>query len=165
MPMLSRIALFVARTAITAWIGAAVLFVMVGVREVTSPQFSLEVKDQLAVLRFPLFYLTGWTLVTLTFLGSMFISPASGMGRKSRWLTTGLPGVVLCSMILDYNLIYLPLVKVVTPPGQPRTAAFEALHTQSSHLNTVNLGLCVIAACLLNWPRSSPAIPLEQRHA
>jgi hypothetical protein len=165
MPMLSRIALFVARTAITAWIGAAVLFVMVGVREVTSPQFSLEVKDQLAVLRFPLFYLTGWTLVMVAHSSSLFIRPSVGKRRWTYEVASGLLGVVFCSMLFDYFWIYVPLVKVVTPPGQPRTAEFEVLHTWSSRINILNLGLCLIAACLLNWPRSSPAIPLDQRDA
>ena len=58
--VMSRAALTLARLLLSAWFGAAVLFVVIGVREVTHPGFDSMVRDQLAVLRFPAYYVCGF---------------------------------------------------------------------------------------------------------
>ena len=50
---MSRLALLVARFASSAWVGAAVLFVINGVQQATSGQFESMTTDQLVLLRFP----------------------------------------------------------------------------------------------------------------
>ena len=152
----SRIALFVARTAVTAWVGAAVLFVVVGVTEVTSPQFSLDVKDRLAVLRVPLFYTAGAILLTTAWCCVTLVAALPGARRRG-WICSTLLTLSLLGMAADYQWVFLPLVKVVTPPGQTRTAEFETLHQRSSRVNTANLALCLVTMGLLNWPRKVDA--------
>ncbi len=150
--MIPRMALFVARVALTAWVGAAVLFVIVGVREVTSPDFSGEVKDRLVSLRFPIFYAAGFALVGTAWISTGLSNIPSQFSRRSRWLVLSLVTVALLGMASDYLWIYLPLQEMVTPPGQPRTPRFIELHRWSARVNTINLALCLVAAGLLNWP-------------
>lgn len=152
---LVRCAWFLARLSVTAWIGAAVLFVAVGVREVTSPDFSHEVKDRLVLLRFPLFYLAGFTLVGLALLSSLILTVQERPRRRRVLGMVGLLSLALAGMTVDYTGTYLPLVRQITPPGQPRTAEFQTLHRRSTRVNTVSLTLCLIAACLANWPRGA----------
>lgn len=140
-----------ARSAVTAWVGAAVLFVMVGVSEVTSPDFSSEVKDQLVVLRFPLFYATGFVLVGSGWLFTTLAPRSKTISGWRAWSITVLLTVALVGMVGDYFAIYLPLEDMVTPPGQPRTPEFQTLHQWSARINTFSLLLCMVAASLLNW--------------
>ncbi len=60
---MTRLALCLARLCASAWVGAAVLFVVVAVGQVLSRQFSSEVTDRLVALRFPPYYLFGFGLV------------------------------------------------------------------------------------------------------
>lgn len=157
---LSKLSLCVSRLALSAWIGAAVLFVVVGVAEVTSPEFTSTVKDQLAVLRFPLFYAAGFSLVGLS-LGLTGLLPwPAGYGTLRRWSVPILLLIALLGMVADYQWVYLPLERLVTPPGQVRTQEFETLHKRSSQVNTINLAFCLVAASLLNWPGS-----MSDRHS
>jgi hypothetical protein len=50
---MSRCALLFARFLLAAWFGAATLFVIIGVREVSYPGFESAIRDQLVLLRFP----------------------------------------------------------------------------------------------------------------
>lgn len=152
---LSKLSLCVSRLALSAWIGAAVLFVVVGVAEVTSPLFTSTVKDQLAVLRFPLFYAAGFSLVTLAFCLTACCPWPAGYGSARRWAVPALLALALVGMLADYQWVYLPLERLVTPPGQVRTQEFVTLHKRSSQVNTINLAFCLIAASLLNWPGST----------
>ncbi|OYW18120.1 MAG: hypothetical protein B7Z55_11215 [Planctomycetales bacterium 12-60-4] len=162
--MIPRIALFVARWALTAWIGAAVLFVVVGIREVTSPDLSSEVKDRLATLRFPFFYAAGFGLVGVTWLAGLFCRVNHSFSRRRQWLVLGLVTIALVGMAADYISIYCPLAELVTPPGKPRTQQFMELHRWSARVNTVNLLLCMAAATLLNWPVARAPVALPESH-
>jgi len=148
---IAQIAAWIARSVITAWVGAAILFVMVGVREVTAPDFSSEVKDRLVVIRFPLFYATGLTLVGIgLFLNAFMQRPLSVSALRGRAIS-GLLMLALIGMVCDYVGIYQPLEAMVIPPGQPRTPEFTRLHQWSTRINMVNLTCCLIAAGLMNW--------------
>lgn len=155
--MWASLSLCVARMSLTAWIGAAVLFVIVGVREVMHPELTSEVKDVLAVTRFPAYYACGATLLA--------VSGAALLGcRKHPALTTHIAALSLAliataalTMLADYVWIYRPLAALITPPGQPRTQQFLSLHKWSQQINTLQLMLCLIAAALLQWPRRPPA--------
>lgn len=152
MPSLPQVGLFVARLTISAWIGAAVVFVIVGVREVTSPDFSDTVKDQLVVLRFPVFYAAGFSLVSLSLAGCLLTRPDEELSRRGRMVACGLLVVTLASMLGDYFAIYQPLLEIVIPPGRPRPRAFQTLHQWSARINSVNLLLCLVVACCVLWP-------------
>lgn len=62
--------LFTARISTAAWIGAALLFVVVGVMEVTRGGFDSPTKDRLVAVRFPAFYACGGILVALGWIGT-----------------------------------------------------------------------------------------------
>ena len=145
--LMTRLSLAIARFCIAAWIGAAVLFVIVGVREVTVPEFTSEVKDQLVTLRFPAYYITGATLVGLALAASV----ASSAIRTTWGWRIALAMLLLAGglMAADYVWIYSPLAAMVTPPGQARTMAFVTLHHWSMRINTAHLVACLIAAVAL----------------
>ncbi len=143
-PLLARCGLAIARFCVAAWIGAAVLFVIVGVREVTTPEFTSEVKDRLVTLRFPAYYLAGGLLTGLGVLATGIAAWQS----PSRTVGFALAALVIAGgvMAVDYVWIYSPLAALVTPPGQPRTQAFVSLHHWSMRINTVHLTACFLAA-------------------
>lgn len=153
MTVLRTLGLWWARFAVSAWIGAAVLFVIVGVREVTAEDFSSEIRDRLVVIRFPWFYATGFTLVTSALLATGLARGHQHLSRIARLLAMGLLTLALVGMIADYLAIYRPLERMVVPPGQPRTEQFTTLHRWSTRINSANLLLCAVAAGLLTWPR------------
>lgn len=141
-------ALATARFCVSAWIGAAVLFVIVGVREVITPDFSSEVRDRLVAIRFPAYYVAGVALTGVALVATLLArlqSPTRGLRLALFALT-----MAVVMMAYDYVQIYTPLVRMVTPPGQPRTAAFVALHKSSMRINTAHLAACLVAAIALS---------------
>jgi hypothetical protein len=48
------------RLAISFWVGGAILFVITSVAEQRYPPFDSLIRDQLATIRFPLYYIFGW---------------------------------------------------------------------------------------------------------
>lgn len=152
--VVARLGLAAARFCVAAWIGAAVLFVLVGIREVTTPEFTSEVKDRLVTLRFPVYYAAGVSLVVLAFLATALAST----GRKTWGLRIALLMLLLAGglMVADYLWIYTPLSALVTPPGQPRTMAFITLHHWSMRINTAHLVACLAAAIGLFATETNP---------
>jgi hypothetical protein len=145
-----RIALFLARTAVTAWVGAAVLFVVVGVAEVVYPGFGSEIRDQLVVIRFPWYYRFGIALMGTGFVGTL--GAASEFPPLRRRIVAGLLATALVVFVAEHFLIYVRLAEMVTPPGQPRTVEFMLYHKLSMWINFADLALCLAATGLLNWP-------------
>ena len=141
-----------ARFCLPAWIGAAVLFVWVGVREVTTPEFTSEIKDRLVTLRFPSYYMTGATLLSCAGAGCL-IALTSRYSRRAVLVPLLLVLIASGLMAYDYLSIYSPLAALVTPPGKPRTMEFLSLHQWSMRINTVHLALCLVAAL---WLQKSP---------
>ncbi|MDZ4688229.1 MAG: hypothetical protein SH850_24410 [Planctomycetaceae bacterium] len=152
MSSLQTLGLWLARIAVSAWVGAAVLFVIVGVSEVTTADFDSTIRDRLVVVRFPWYYATGFTLVPLGALGTAIAHGHRQLSRRAWLAALVLLLLALVGMTGDYLGIYQPLERMVTPPGQPRTAEFVTLHRWSARVNGVNLLLCAVAAGLLSWP-------------
>lgn len=146
---MSRLALAVARFAVSAWVGAAVLFVITSVREVRYGGFDSTIRDQLAALRFPPYYAAGFILIGVGIAGTVIAWPRL---RPRALAIAGLLGTALVLMVVDYFWIYGPLEDMITPPGQSKPARFQTLHVASEWVNGANVLLCVIAAALLNWP-------------
>ena len=155
-PFPARFGLFLVRFCLSAWIGAATLFVIVGVTEVTRGNFDSKTKDVLVAIRFPAFYVCGATLVSLGLIGAWFAGNSAIFSRYRRITTFVLLVIVLLIMAVDYFLIYQPLLQMVTPPGQPKTARFVTYHTASKWINLIGLTVCFIATSLVNWPTSPP---------
>jgi hypothetical protein len=143
---MSRALLLLARFVLSAWFGAATLFVIIGVREVRFPEFSSTIRDQLVLLRFPMYYACGFTLLGIA-LVSQVILIGRGWRRSALFAACGLTAVALGLMVYDYPCIYRPLEQMITPPGQTMPAAFLLLHRWSETVNAVQLG-CALAAAL-----------------
>lgn len=152
---LPRLSLFVARFCSSAWIGAAILFVIVGVTEVTRGGFDAATKDVLVAVRFPAYYVSGVTLVCCSWLGALFAGNSALFPRSRRISSLVLLTGVLAVMALDYVLIYLPLLRMVVPPGQAKADSFIHYHEASKWVNLVGLTLCLIATLLIQWPGRS----------
>jgi hypothetical protein len=153
---MSQIAITIARIVSSAWVGAAVLFVINGVQQATSGQFESMTTDQLVVLRFPSYYVMGFSLVGAAWLGSAFSGEQLSLRRRGTVL--GLFGLALGMMLFDYLVVYVPLAEMITPPGQARPQGFQTLHHWSKMINAVDVGLVLLGAFLVNWPaRTAPA--------
>lgn len=137
-----------ARFATSAWVGAATLFVITSVVEVTDPRLDSTVRDVLVAVRFPAFYATGAVLLGTAWLATL-------IGR--RWFSAVLLTITLGLMAVDYVAVYQPLVELVTPPGKPRTEAFQTYHRWSEGLNGVELLLSLVAALTLCSRNLCPA--------
>ncbi len=157
---MQRICLTIARFALSAWIGAAALFVVASIAEQRSTTFGSDVKNVLAALRFPAYYGFGFVLVGLGFVGG-----AMGIDRhqsRRRWcVLVGCLVPALVLMIVDYFAIYSPLHAIVTDPSGVRDARFQQLHQWSEQINTIDVTLCAIAAIAVCWPEKRPQ-PLTQ---
>lgn len=158
MSLWQQVAVDAGRFCLNAWVGAAVLFVIVGVTEVTSSQVDSTMRDILVTLRFPWYYRTGFTLLGCSLL-TVLLGGASWGWR--RWLLLVLIAGALGLMVADYYTIYVPLVDLVTPPGQPRTPAFASCHQASTAINTAGLALILLACfvCTGRFPQSVVARP------
>jgi peptidoglycan/LPS O-acetylase OafA/YrhL len=148
---MTRLGLLLARFCSSAWIGAATLFVVVAIRQVTSRQFETDVTDRLVALRFPPYYLFGFLLVGVAFL-SAIVARTRLRGRLRKVTAIGGLGTALVLMAADYQAIYRPLVAMITPPGRSRPPEFQTYHRLSEAVNTVELALVLAAAVALNWP-------------
>jgi len=161
-----RTGLTVSRLAAAAWVGAAALFVVTAVREVTCPDFDSPTKDALVLLRFPAYYTFGFSLVAIALVGS--IASVAGVARRTessgsqdlkrerRRLQTA-SGLLACALLvmgIDFATVYGPLAEMITPPGRARLAEFRTYHRASVWLNMADVGLCALAAALLCWPSS-----------
>lgn len=147
-----RAALFVARFCTSAWIGAATLYVIVGILEVTRGGFDTATKDTLVGIRFPPFYLAGAILVTLAWIGACAAELHPDLPHRRRAFAILALLAVLALMAVDYFWIYSPLAAMVTPPGQTKPASFKAYHEASKYINLLGLIFTWVAAVALNWP-------------
>jgi hypothetical protein len=149
--------LFCARFCSAAWIGAATLFVIVGVSEV-SGGFDSTTKDQLVALRFPAFYVCGTVLLGLGWLGTWLSGPSTLLPSRRRSIAMIAFAMILGLMAIDYVFIYLPLIGMVTPPGQVKPSGFANYHQASKYINLVELVFCVLIVVMTTWPVRQPAV-------
>lgn len=153
---MQSVCLTLARFALSAWVGAAGLFVITSVREVLSPEFNTTTKDLLVALRFPPYYVAGFSLVSLGLIGTLAARRHPSVSSRRWWIAVVLLVLTLVLMLGDFVWIYRPLAAMLSPPGQVRTDAFADYHHLSEGINTLDVALCFIAALLLCWPMSSP---------
>ncbi len=147
---MQRLCLTIARLSLSAWIGAAALFVCTSISEQVSTAFDSDVKNILAAIRFPWYYGFGFSLVIVGLIGGIL-----GIGRQNHrrcwnvFVTSLLLALIL--MVTDYVVIYSPLHEMVTRPDGVRDARFQQLHRWSEQINTVDISLCLIAAIAVCW--------------
>jgi len=140
------------RFCLSAWVGAAIIFVITGVQDVTFQPFDSLVRDQLITLHFPAYYTIAWVLLAGSFLGCLGIGSKDLISRRRANLIFCLVVIVLGISLIDYFWIYSPLEAMITPPGSPRPAEFRTYHQASKYINSLNILLSLIAAILVNLP-------------
>jgi hypothetical protein len=158
---MSRVLILLARFALSAWVGAATLFVVNAVRQVTFPAFDTPTRNQLALLRFPPYYAFGFVLVGLGCVALGVLTLVGCPPRRRLQVGLALSGASLMMMGVDYLWVYLPLEAMVTPPDRAVPAEFTALHHTSEAINTLHVGLALAAALVVCWPTPSPAVSAE----
>lgn len=127
------------------------------VAEQTHPHFDSAIRDQLAAIRFPFYYLFCWFCLGLQTSATAAIAYVSGQPKSTRHLFAAtLATLSLLIAIADYQLIYKPLLKLITPPGQVRTQEFERLHSASRYVNQLHVGLAAVAGILICLPATLP---------
>jgi len=135
------------RFSLCAWVGAATLFVITGVREVTSPEIAPVTKNLLASIRFPAYYVFGFTLVVLATACAIAlrgrIQPAS---RGT--VIAALLAVVLLLMVGDYVFVFQPLLDLMALPDARDKPEFTMYHNWSKYVNFASVGVCVVTAVL-----------------
>ena len=155
---MQRLCLTLARLFLSAWIGAAALFVCTSVSEQMSPTIGSDVKNSLAAIRFPWYYGFGFGLV-----GAGFVSSVCGISwarQRVRWTIVAASLVLtLILMAVDYVAIYTPLRAIVTDPSGVREARFIELHRWSERINALYLSTCLIAALSVCWPAKHSLTP------
>ena len=144
------------RFLLPAWIGAAVLYVITSVAEQTSSNFDSVIRDQLATVRFPLYYAFGTAIyvASLVFCVTAWRSASTEVRRRA-FIVMALMIVSAIIFAVDYFMIYSPLQALIVPAGQVRTQQFVTLHNWSRHVNEVHLTLTLIAAVLVVLPQKS----------
>ena len=151
---MQRVCLTIARFALSAWIGAAALFVVTSIAEQRSTAFGSDVKNVLAAVRFPAYYGFGFVLVGLGLVGG--VVGVDRLQNRRRWFAlVGCLALALLLMLVDYVAVYSPLFAIVTDPSGVRDARFQQLHRWSEQINTVDVTLCLFAAIVACWPEKS----------
>lgn len=149
---MARLALTLARFCFSAWVGAAALFVINGVQQVTFPGFDTTIRSQLALLRFPAYYAMGFGLVGTGLVGTSLAGTSPDFPRSRRTAALLLSVAALAVMLGDYWSVYRPLAAMLTPPDAARPAGFQTYHHLSEAINTLHVGLVLSAALVVSWP-------------
>ncbi len=147
---MNRCLWIVMRFCLCAWLGAAALFVVAGIIEVTSPGIDQPTKNLLVTLRFPPYYLFGFSLVGIGTLSGLILRLSSKEAPSRKRLTCiVVSGVVtLLIMAFDYIRIYSPLEAMMLRPDGIFPAEFHGLHEWSKNINAVSAATCLVAAIL-----------------
>ena len=146
--MLPRICLSMQRFLLSAWVGAAVLFVITSVAEQQFEDFASSIKNQLALIRFPLYYGFGFVV-----LGTSLLCGAGRIIKGERTSSTVivfvLPVLANLLMAYDFQFVYRPLADIMVDLLRPRDDEFTKYHQMSKYINAVGILLTMIAAMLV----------------
>lgn len=141
------------RFTLAMWVGAAALYVVTSVAEQMSPEFDLQIRDQLALIRFPLYYRFGFGCHIACAIAGLLAWRSAPASRKSTFLVVLVLVIVSGLMITwDHRIVYQPLEALITPPGQPRGDEFERLHHLSKRANMVHVMVMAFAGILAMLP-------------
>ena len=148
----------VLRFSLCAWVGAAALFVVNGVREVTMTDFDAATKNVLAVTRFPAYYAFGFTLVVVSAISAFSLILINKETRRRKIVVLSLLVFSLVVMYLDHLFIYQPLEIMMLEPEGRLDPEFFTYHQWSKYINCVSVGACLIASFVSACPGKSSAI-------
>lgn len=149
--MMSRLLITLLRVSLSLWVGGAILYVVTSVAEQRHSAFDSSIRDQLAAVRFPLYYIYCWMTLGVACAAAVSLTLAPGPRSKSLLLVTTVCCLSMAFAIYDYFRVYLPLLQLITPPGKARTQDFEGLHDLSRQINELHLSLAAIAAVVASF--------------
>jgi len=153
----AHVAATATRLLLPAWIGGAALFVVTSVAEQRFHGFDSTIRDQLATVRFPWYYLYCWlTLGTAAATACLSATIKPAQNRRNAIIVALLTCTALIIAVADYTLTYKPLLKLITPPGQERTEDFRTLHDRSRIVNQIHLTIAIAATLAACLPQTSP---------
>ncbi len=159
---LFSISIFALRFLLPAWIGAAILFVITSVAEQTSRFIDTFTRDQLATIRFPLYYKFGTVIYAVSVVSCIVAWKTSGAAcHKRAVMVLVLMAVSTVIFALDYFVVYSPLQALIIPAGQVRTQEFVRLHNLSRHANELHLLITLAAAVLVTMPLKPETGPVK----
>ncbi len=148
---MSRFCLLMSRLLLSGWVGASLFFIWVTIL-VAKSDLSSEVKDMIAIVRFPVIYKFSFGLLVPAYLFHL----ASFRAMRpclTRWLIVAfLVPLLLALGTLDYYNIYLPLADMIDPPGMARPMEFRVYHEASERMGGFMWVLGLVTAMMLNWP-------------
>lgn len=142
----------VLRFSLCSWVGAATLFVVTGVREVTMTDFDAATKNVLAVTRFPAYYVFGFTLVAISVASALGLILSNPQARRRKLVLLALVSFSLIVMGLDYQFIYQPLEAMMLEPEGRLDPEFFTYHQWSKYVNCISVGTCLIASFVAACP-------------
>ena len=148
---MTRLLWIALRFSLCSWVGAAVLFVVTGILQVMTPDFDSRIKNHLAVIRFPAYYLFGFTHVGLAIvaaLGLLVATRRRAAGRLALKVILGLCVAAVLVMTFDYFRVYRPLEAMMLDKSEVMPSTFHELHQWSKRLNFASLGMCLIAGLI-----------------
>ncbi len=155
---MTRLLLIALRFSLCSWVGAAVLFVVTGILQVMTPTFDATIKNHLAVIRFPAYYIFGFTHVgvaTVSVLGLLLMTRRQPAGRRALKVVFGLCVAALLVMTFDYVRVYRPLEAMMLDTSEVIPSTFRELHEWSKRLNFASLGMCLVAGLIAVGMRDS----------
>ena len=142
--------LAVCRFSLAAWVGAAILFIVVGIGEIRV--FDSAMRDRLVLIRFPFYYACGFGLVPVALVCGFASRKHKALSARQANVFLGLVLAALLAMVADYIWVYRPLVEMMTPLGDAKPSAFVSLHELTKWVNFGILTLCLIASLVICWP-------------
>lgn len=153
----------VLRFSLCAWVGAATLFVVTGVREVTMTDFDAATKNVLAATRFPAYYAFGFTLVAVAGISALGLILVDNQVRRRKIVLLTLSVFALVVMLLDHQFIYQPLEIMMLEPEGRLDPEFFTYHQWSKYINCVSVGASLVAsfvaACPIKLSTTSESTP------
>jgi hypothetical protein len=142
----------VLRFSLCAWVGAATLFVVTGVREVTMTDFDAATKNVLAATRFPAYYAFGFTLVAVAGTSALCLILINQEVCRRKIVLLTLAVFALVVMLLDHRFIYQPLEIMMLEPEGRLDPDFFTYHKWSKYINCVSVGACLVASFVAACP-------------
>lgn len=145
-----KLCLATSRFAISAWVGAACIFIATTLRDVHSTTMDSVAKAELAVQRFPVYYNFAFAL-----LGAAFVLGICGLIKATaqrKAVTIQLLLLPLVLTVIDYLWVYRPLESMTVSVHEARPAQFVTFHTASKWINIVQVSASVAAAIAVCWP-------------
>ena len=147
---MSNFCLALCRFCLSAWLGAAALFVTAGVAEIKSNKFDAATINELVVARFPHYYNFGFTLVGIACVTSFLCLKNPGWSKRRSVITGATSLLALMIMLVDYYQIFLPLMEMMK--ADTLNADFEPYHNASKNINMLSLSILLVSAWVACWP-------------